>query len=256
MVLYILVRDAPQREERRRTREKTHKTRVVPEGYTLNMTKIEWTDVTWNPIVGCYHGCPYCYARKITHRYPKAFPYGFEPHFYPNRLLEPTKEKRPMKIFTVSMGDMFGDWVPIEWHEGILSTIEQCPQHQFQILTKAPWNINKYIDKWPKNVWLGTSIENQDVCEKRLNALKNTHHEGILFASFEPLQGMIESDLSFLDWIILGAQTNPLKYPPSAAIHSVLYRAQLKPVFFKNNLKNCQWVTSFMFRQDYPTQLV
>ena len=38
----------------------------------MNNTKIEWCDKTWNPVTGCAHGCPYCYAAKIAHRFAGA----------------------------------------------------------------------------------------------------------------------------------------------------------------------------------------
>ena len=31
---------------------------------TVNKSKIEWCDHTWNPITGCNHGCHYCYAKN------------------------------------------------------------------------------------------------------------------------------------------------------------------------------------------------
>jgi len=47
----------------------------------MNRTKIDWCDYTWNPVVGCLHGCPYCYARRMAERFKggKAYPFGFEP---------------------------------------------------------------------------------------------------------------------------------------------------------------------------------
>ena len=35
----------------------------------MNRSKIEWCDHTWNPISGCRHNCPYCYARRMTARF-------------------------------------------------------------------------------------------------------------------------------------------------------------------------------------------
>ena len=32
-------------------------------------SKIDWCDDTWNPVTGCRHGCPYCYARAMTNRF-------------------------------------------------------------------------------------------------------------------------------------------------------------------------------------------
>ena len=55
----------------------------------MNRTGIEWTDFTWNPVTGCKHGCPYCYAREVANRFPAHFPNGFEPMFRPKRLDEP-----------------------------------------------------------------------------------------------------------------------------------------------------------------------
>ena len=221
----------------------------------MNKTKIEWTDYTWNPITGCHHGCPYCYARKKAENpfYKRAFPYGFEPHFYHERLNEPLKLKNPSKIFTVSMGDMFGDWVPKLWIDLIFDQMKQSPNHTFQILTKNPGRINKVVsgDMYSQNIWLGTSVEGNGI-ENRIHELKKVpqFHK---FVSFEPLQGMIMSDLSGIEWVIIGAQTNPTKYPPSEAIQSVLYRAKDIPVFFKNNMKGCPGVTDRMFRQEFPT---
>lgn len=111
----------------------------------MNKSKIEWCDMTWNPITGCYHGCEYCYARRIAHRFRNQdeesikmtkffkanyknggdlvcleseskdpYPVEFVPTFHKNRLDEPLKRKKPTKIFVSSMGDLFGEWVPDE----------------------------------------------------------------------------------------------------------------------------------------------
>lgn len=221
----------------------------------MNRTRIEWTDYTWNPITGCLHGCPYCYARKISERFPKAFPYGFNPHFYHERLNEPVKIKNPSNIFSISMGDMFGEWVPKLWIDLIFDIMRQCPQHTFQILTKNPKRINEVVsgDMYAPNIWLGTSVEGPNGLQRiaELKKIPQFH----TFVSFEPLQDMIGSDLSGIEWVIIGAQTNPLKYPPSEAVQSILYRAQNIPVFFKNSMKNCPWVTERMFRQEFPESI-
>lgn len=33
------------------------------------VSKIDWCDATWNPVTGCLHGCDYCYASRIAHRF-------------------------------------------------------------------------------------------------------------------------------------------------------------------------------------------
>jgi protein gp37 len=83
---------------------------------------IGWCDYTWNPVTGCLHHCTFgptraaCYAEGIARRFAggKAFPQGFAPTFHPERLSEPQKVKAPARIFAVSMGDLFGPWVPDE----------------------------------------------------------------------------------------------------------------------------------------------
>lgn len=166
----------------------------------MNKTKIEWADYTWNPVTGCEHGCPYCYARRITEGpYKKAWPNGFEPTFYTKRLSEPIKEKKPSRIFTVSMGDLFGEWVPDEWISEVFNACEDAPQHQYIFLTKNPKRYGQlngrwynYECKWPKNCWFGTSITNQSDTKR---ILELPYGKANTFISIEPLQEQI--DLSF-----------------------------------------------------------
>ncbi len=167
---------------------------------------IEWTDYTWSPISGCRHSCGYCYARRMATRFEgKAFPNGFMPTFYPERLTEPAKVKRPSKIFVGSMGDLFGDW---DWAnatgyhrvdgdrviEEVLQIVRECPQHTFQFLTKNPKRYQG-ID-FPANAWVGTSVENQAAAEQRIPILLQATAK-VRFVSVEPLLGPV--DLS--NWI-------------------------------------------------------
>lgn len=138
----------------------------------MNKTKIEWADMTWNPVTGCRHGCGYCYARRIAERFRPfdlphvteagvlngindlaapiitvcrdgkervcAHPYGFEPTFHRYRLDEPLKMKKPQTIFVVSMGDLFGDWVPTSWITAVFAACLAAPWHTYMFLTKNP----------------------------------------------------------------------------------------------------------------------
>ena len=88
-----------------------------------NISKtIGWADKSWNPVVGCKHGCNYCYAKKMNDRF-KWIKEWDKPKFFKERLQEPFKVKKPSKIFVGSMCDLFGDWIPEEWIEVSLMRI-------------------------------------------------------------------------------------------------------------------------------------
>jgi len=203
----------------------------------MNRTKIEWTNYTWNPITGCLHGCPYCYAREIANRFDKG---DFSPKFHPDRLENgPTLVKKPSMVFVCSMSDIGGDFIQPEWIDLILSTVDKCPQHIFQFLTKRPDNLQKWFKTYRKNVWLGTTIERSEQLW-RLEAIKRIKTTPVKFISFEPLQGPIESDLSGIEWIIIGAQTGKVaRLPEIKWVTSLITQARKAGVsiFMKNSLE-------------------
>jgi len=217
----------------------------------MNRTKIEWTDYTWNPITGCRHGCKYCYARKIATRFKDAFPNGFEPTFHQERLRDPFSVKKPSKIFTVSMGDMFGEWVPEEWVIPIFQVMGACKQHTFQILTKNPKRINSVVsgDLFSPNIWLGTSVESSSA-RNRIDELRKVPRFK-KFVSFEPLKEEVRPNLTDIDWVIIGAQTNPLVLPDWKWIDRIVYEADINqiPVFVKNNVVDHANARGY---QDFP----
>jgi len=215
----------------------------------MNRTTIEWTFFTWNVIVGCLTGCPYCYARRQAKRFQHRCPqcYCFEPHFHPERLEEPLKICRPSKVFVCSMGEPFGPWVPREWVEAILEVVSRCPHHTFQFLTKCPAGAKNYA--FPTNCWIGTSVD----CAAALGRIDVLREVAapIRFVSFEPLLGpMGDLDLRNIDWVVIGAQTGPRAVKPDARwieeIIAACRRASV-PVFLKNNL---HWPESI---QEWPT---
>lgn len=144
----------------------------------MDKTKIDWCDSTWNPITGCWHGCEYCYARKIANRFkghadldyflkleehpeiadekvhvldtPLArynlegsaapYPFGFDPTFHRYRLNDYIN-KKGRNIFVCSMSDLFGKWVPPEWRKEVFGVCERASQHNYLFLTKNPYEI-------------------------------------------------------------------------------------------------------------------
>lgn len=207
----------------------------------MNRTKIEWCDYTWNPITGCKHGCPYCYAKKIADRFngSKSWPNGFEPTFHYGRLNDPTKIKKPQTIFVCSMADLFGAWVPDLWVSLVLGACWQAPQHTYIFLTKNPQRylrIRGFLGK--KNLWFGATITNQNDADQRIQWLQKMP-EGNRFISFEPLLGKIEHlNLRGIGQVIIGAQTNPFKEPDHFWISEIIASADAggAKVFCKDSL--------------------
>lgn len=230
----------------------------------MNKTGIEWCDYTWNPVTGCKHGCPYCYARKIAERFKgsKAWPQGFDPMFHPERLDDPVKMKKPQTIFVCSMADLFGDWVPAWWIWDTFAAMDAAPQHTYIMLTKNPERMKRFAPQkgdLPRGVkenwWFGTSVTCQ-IDTVRIKPLLEM--DGNRFISFEPLI-RDPGPLDLIDtWkgplikqVIIGAQTNPF-YPVQVSwiktIEDAADRAGAK-VFVKDSLK--EWMgDSPLFRRE------
>lgn len=210
----------------------------------MNRSKIEWTDYTWNPITGCSHGCHYCYARRMAQRHKGRHGYDalhpFKPTFHEDRLNEPYLRNKPSKIFTVSMGEMFGSDVPCGWVHKVMTVIRRNPRHTFQLLTKQPQNLH-LGEPFPDNVWMGLTVDGTDeACEtdRKLNELRECSAK-VKFISFEPLLGPVNPSLREIDWIIIGQMTGANRFKtPSSWVLYLEDRASLDhiPVFMKDNL--------------------
>lgn len=212
----------------------------------MKKTRIEWCDSTWNPVTGCLHGCPYCYARSIAHRFAgtKIYPNGFEPMFWADRLGVPDQWKEPRNIFVCSMADLFGEWVPDEWIKEVFAACDKAPWHTYLFLTKNP---NRYLelakkDLLPRQHWYGYSATRQ-------NQLWHFHHADDcpclnLFISMEPLLEDISHNFSThmpADWVILGAETGNRKdkvVPKKNWIQGIVNSCEWSdiPVFMKDSL--------------------
>ena len=179
------------------------------------MTKIEWTERTWNPVTGCTKvspGCKNCYAERMAKRlagragYPKDEPFRVTLH--PDRLTEPFKWRKPCTVFVCSMSDLFHKDVPRPFVAKVRSVMDQCPRHTFQLLTKRPENIPREF--WSPNVWLGTSIENTATVYRKLILADLAGYANVLFLSCEPLLGPLPNlDLERIKWVIVGGESGP-----------------------------------------------
>lgn len=187
-------------------------------------TKIDWCDASWNPVTGCFHGCEYCYARRMAHRYAgslnsdgglhvldkpyrgnigpilfkaEPYPYDFDPTFHRYRLDIPSRWQRPRTIFVCSMADLFGDWVPDEWIDDVIRSSQKALQHRYLFLTKNPERYDLWLDRFEngkikgldeiQNCWFGASATNNEQLER-------ANRSRAIWLSIEPIRERIETD--------------------------------------------------------------
>lgn len=209
-----------------------------------NHTKIEWTDATWNPLRGCSRvseGCRNCYAERVAARFSgpdqayeglaEMTPHGprwtGKVRLIEDALYQPLRWKRPRKVFVNSMSDLFHPRSFEHWIDRIFAVMYECQWHTFQVLTKRPERMKKYLNDplvreriaraalkrwrsahvakadylclpdvvadvnalWPlKNVWLGVSVEDHQSADARIPELLATP-AAVRFLSCEPLLG-------------------------------------------------------------------
>ena len=129
------------------------------------MSKIEWTEKTWNPIVGCSivsPGCTNCYAMRMAQRIERM---GSAEHYRgltkvvkgnavwtgkmarapEHILMEPLRVKRPTTWFVNSMSDLFHEDVPDAWIDQVFAVMALTPQHTYQVLTKRSARMREYL---------------------------------------------------------------------------------------------------------------
>ncbi len=184
-------------------------------------SKIEWTQITWNPVTGCTkisHGCKHCYAERLAKRLqamgmPK-YRQGFRPVIHEASLAEPSRWKRPSYVFVNSMSDLFHQSIPASFIRAVFSVMNQTPQHVFQVLTKRPGRAAQLSPSlsWTPNIWLGASVESERWLP-RIDHLRATE-AAVKFLSLEPLIGPLSRlDLNRIGWVIVGGESGPRARP-------------------------------------------
>jgi protein gp37 len=186
------------------------------------ISRIEWTEQTWNPAVGCTKisaGCKNCYAETMAKRLKAMGTPGYETGFalriLPERLEDPIKRKKPTVYFVNSMSDLFHEKIPDVYIEQVLDVIARTPHHTYQILTKRGVRMARFFKTRavPENAWLGVSVENRKHGVPRVDALRRVTAK-IRFLSVEPLlEDVGELDLTDIHWVIVGGESGPRARP-------------------------------------------
>jgi protein gp37 len=186
------------------------------------VSRIEWTEQTWNPTVGCTKispGCKHCYAEAMAKRLTAMGTPGYENGFaltlLPERLDDPIKRKKPTVYFVNSMSDLFHERVPDDYIDKVFEVIARTPQHTYQILTKRAARMARYFRSRsvPGNAWLGVSVEDRKYGVPRIDHLRKVP-AAIRFLSVEPLLADVgELDLSGIHWVIVGGESGPKARP-------------------------------------------
>jgi len=221
-------------------------------------SSIEWTDLTWNPVVGCSiesAGCTNCYAMRmaarleamglekyqgLTKRSKRGAVWSDRVRCHEESVEIPLTWKKPRRVFVNSMSDLFHPDVPVDFVRRIWAVMAATPQHHYQILTKRPQRMAELLlEVSPEplvNVWLGTSVEDRKVID-RIDHLRRVP-ANVRFISFEPLIGDVGSvDLSGIHWAIVGGESGPRSRP-------------MNPLWVESILDQClETGTAFFFKQ-------
>lgn len=203
-------------------------------------SKIEWTNHTFNPWLGCTAispACDHCYAEAQTARFKQV---GWGAHaprkrtseaYWRQPLLWNDKAEKSgvrFKVFCASLADVFDNHKSIlpEWRFDLWALIRATPHLDWLLLTKRPQNIERFLPAgwWGgySNVWLGTTVENQPEANRRIPHLLATPATK-RFLSCEPLLGPVDlgqfvfqhetTEAGFIDWVICGGESGPKARP-------------------------------------------
>jgi protein gp37 len=170
-------------------------------------SKIQWTDHTFNPFIGCTKvspGCEHCYAEAWAKRYGRAewgpraerVRTGASTWRQPLRWNAEAERtgKRP-RVFCASLADVFDNRAPDEWRVDLWRLIASTPALDWLLLTKRVVNVGAmvppaWLDAWPAHVWLGITVTDQAEADRDIPLLLEMPAP-VRFLSCEPLLGQI-----------------------------------------------------------------
>jgi protein gp37 len=184
------------------------------------ISHIEWTDATWNPVRGCTKispGCTHCYAETFAERFRgvPGHPYerGFDLRLVPERLLDPFQWSTAKMVFVNSMSDLCHEDVPTAFIARVAEVMSEASWHTYQVLTKRADRLQDLLSNelrfagLKQHIWWGVSVEDRKYGLPRLQYLRSAPAQ-VRFLSIEPLlEDLGQIDLSGIHWVIVGGES-------------------------------------------------
>ena len=215
----------------------------------------------------------YAYMRNtwISAGKIQPYPFDFLPTFHRYKLGEPQRWKKPRNIFVCSMADLFGDWVPDEWIDAVISSTQSALQHRYLFLTKNPKRYDDWLERFEE--WRAKGIEEVANCWFGASASTNkeldrANESRAQWLSIEPIRERIATDENqFMEvdpyigyeqkrweWVVIGAETGNSKHkivPKREWVEEIVKvcKEYGTPVFMKESLRELMGED---FRQEFP----
>jgi protein gp37 len=187
------------------------------------LSAIEWTDATWNPVTGCTKispGCKNCYAERLAFRLKAMgnprYRAGFDVTLHRDQIDLPLRWRQPKRIFVNSMSDLFHEAVPDGFIGEVFDVMAKAHWHTFQVLTKRADRLRSLAPtlRWAPNIWQGVSVESAGYFS-RIDGLREVL-AAVRVLSLEPLLGPLQDlPLQGIDWVIVGGESGPNCRPVS-----------------------------------------
>ena len=199
-------------------------------------TDISWAHSTFNPWIGCTKvspGCDHCYAATLMdERYHRVKWGAGEKRSLTKTWDQPRAWNRkaaasgaPWRVFCASLADVFDNEVSDLWRFDLGQLIVDTPHLTWMLLTKRIGNVRDALgdfgwDHFPGNVWLGSTIVNQDEAKRDIAKLLDAPAK-VRFLSCEPLLGPLDLRgplaTGLIDWVIVGGESGPGARPMDPA---------------------------------------
>ncbi|QOZ25347.1 DUF5131 family protein [Bradyrhizobium sp. CCBAU 51753] len=237
-------------------------------------SKIEWTDHTFNPWIGCQKvspGCDRCYAESLAKRYGwvEWGPHGERKRTSAANWKKPRQwaaaargaSRRP-RVFCASLADVFDNQVPDDWRKDLFDLIAATPELDWLLLTKRPENLVRMFPTGPwLNVWLGTTCEDQERYDRRWPLLAAQSNVPVRFISYEPAIGplvphgvVVGNVFRTPDWLICGGESgHGARYMPAEWAEQAMWQCEVNmTAFFMKQMTGKKPIPPQLMVREFP----